>query len=98
MKGFWKSATFLRWWTPLALERERQQHRHEGYRGLGLRGAPSGQGCDRCQSVLTASRFGSHGFAASRSLDCDRPRSGRWEGGLWDSREREVGGWVGAGF
>lgn len=42
MKGFWKSATFLRWWTLLALERERQQHRHEGYRGLGLRGAPSG--------------------------------------------------------
>lgn len=67
MKGFWKSATFLRWWTLLALGTEGpQQQQMKAAVGLGLRGARSR--CDRCQSALTAARFSCRGFAASQAL------------------------------
>lgn len=78
MKGFWKSATFLRWWTLLALGTEGpQQQQMKAAVGLGLRGARSR--CDRCQSALTAARFSCHGFAASQALAAIASE--------WDSRE-----------
>lgn len=82
----------------LALKRERRQQRRQqqqvkAVEGLGLGGAGSSHGCDRCQSALTAARFssclgGSRPWSSAREELWGFQREGRqegWEllGGIW---------------